>query len=110
MTDPYDHPLWDDIEGAITGAYHAAPNGEGVLGALDSAARAAVLVIGGMKAPEAIVTAIGDYGDDGVPRKYGVIPRPLTIQPMAGSMLVLMFESDEERNQAIKGVETNGKR
>lgn len=73
--DPYNDPLWEDMEAAIDGGYYSAPSGEGEMGGLDSAARAAVLVARGMKAPQAVAAAIGEHGTYGVKRTYGVVPR-----------------------------------
>ncbi len=73
---PDNEDLADEIEAAMWGAYQAAPQGEGVAGAMHFASRAAVLIIcEGMKAPEAVAKAIGEGGTYGVPRRYALVPR-----------------------------------
>lgn len=107
LPDPVDDPLFEEMDAAIDGAYCATPSGEGVMGALYFAARAAVLVARGMKAPEAVAAAIGNAGQYGVPRIYGVIPRPETMQVLCGSTLSMTFKDDAERDLAIKGVQND---
>jgi hypothetical protein len=74
-----DDDLRDELEAAIYGAYEAAPQGEGVAGAMYFAALAAFNVAKlGMKAPEAVAKAIGERGMYGVPRRYALVPREAT--------------------------------
>lgn len=102
---PYDHPLFDKLDEAIDGAYRAAPNGEGVAGATYYAAVAAIFVFRGLSPSDAVAKAIGHYGTYGVERTYGLIPRPQRMLCLRGSGLAMWFESDEQREEAIRGVE-----
>jgi hypothetical protein len=69
-----DEELLQEFEEAVFGAYDAAPTGEGVMGVLEFASRAAYWVSKGLKAPEAVDAAIGSVGHYGVPRKYKLVP------------------------------------
>jgi hypothetical protein len=69
-----DDELLSEMEEAVFAAYDASPSGEGVMGALAFAARAAYFVSKGLRAPEAIEKAIGPCGHYGVPRKYKLVP------------------------------------
>ena len=61
---------------ACSGAWRAAPNGEGVAGAEGFAEEAARLVLlKGIKAPEAVARAIGNVGTYGVRREYELVRR-----------------------------------
>lgn len=71
-----DDPLLGQLEAAIDGAYDAAPQGEGVMGALIYAARAALLVTRGFTASEAVAKCIGNSGHYGVRRTHALIPGP----------------------------------
>ncbi len=59
---------------AVDGAYHAAPSGEGLAGALYAAGLAAYWVAKGLSADEALVKALGSHATYGVPQKYKLVP------------------------------------
>ena len=68
--------LIEEVESAFWGAYGAAPNGEGVMGAAEFGCIAAVLAaVRRIKAPDAVALAIGEVGHYGVPRKYKLVTR-----------------------------------
>jgi hypothetical protein len=91
-----DDPLYEEMLGAIAGGYGSAPAGEGVEGGFAAAAEAAVLVARGMSAPEAVAAAIGEKGIYGVPRTYGLIPRPSGWRWECETFLVLEFDSTRD--------------
>lgn len=94
-------PIFAAMYEAIDGAYLAAPDGEGVNGALHMAAVAAVAVLVGMTPADA-VAAIGPTGTYGVKRRYGLIPLATDGHIMGGTMLRLYFKSEEEAAAALR--------
>jgi hypothetical protein len=97
-------PLLEQLEAAIDGAYEAAPQGEGVGGALMFAACAALLVTRGFDAAEAVAKAIGERGNYGVRREYALVPRPTAMHVLSPISITLEFKDEATRDRALGGL------